>query len=215
MSEISVQAKKRTLSTKGVVNKLRREGNVPGIYYTKNVEPIPIYISEGALKPLVFTSETHIVNLQIDENEELKSILKNVQFDPVTDRVIHFDLLGISADQEIEIEVPVMIEGQAKGVKEGGVVQHSLHKIQIACLPADIPEHVVINVSDLGVGDSVHVKDLKIEKARILHHDDVIIVSVVIPRAVVEPTAAAAEITEEAAEPEVISKGKQTEEEEE
>ena len=67
----------------------------------------------------------------------------------------------------------------------------------------------------MGVGDSVHVKDLKIEKARILHHDDVIIVSVVIPRAVVEPTAVAAEITEEPAEPEVISKGKQTEEEEE
>ena len=215
MSEISVQAKKRTLSTKGVVNKLRREGNVPGIYYTKNVEPIPIYISEGALKPLVFTSETHIVNLQIDENEELKSILKNVQFDPVTDRVIHFDLLGISADQEIEIEVAVVLEGQAKGVREGGVVQHSLHKLQVSCLPADIPEHVVINVAELGVGDSVHVKDLKIEKAKILHHDDVIIVSVVIPRAVVEPTAAVAvEGTEEQAEPEVISKGKQTEEEE-
>ncbi len=215
MSEISVQAKKRTLSTKGVVNKLRREGNIPGIYYTKNVEPIPIYISEGTLKPLVFTSETHIVNLKIDGNEELKSILKNVQFDPVTDRVIHFDLLGISADQEIEIEVPVILEGQAKGAKEGGIIQHSLHRIQISCLPADIPEHVVINVSDLGVGDSVHIRDLKIEKAKILHHDDVIIVSVVIPRAVVEPTAAAtAETTEEQAEPEVISKGKQTEEEE-
>lgn len=216
MSEISVQAKKRTLSTKGVVNKLRREGNVPGIYYTKNVEPIPIYISEGALKPLVYTSETHIVNLKIDENGELKSILKNVQFDPVTDRVIHFDLLGISADQEIEIEVPVVLEGQAKGVREGGVIQHSLHRLQISCLPADIPEHVVINVAELGVGDSVHVKDLKIEKAKILHHDDVIIVSVVIPRAVVEPTAVAAvEGTEEQVEPEVISKGKQTEEEEE
>ncbi len=213
MSEITVQAKKRILSTKGVVNKLRRDGNIPGIYYTKGVEPIPIYLSERTLKPLVFTSETHIVNLKIDEGEELKSILKNIQFDPVTDRVVHFDLLGISADQEIEIEVPVLIEGQAKGVKEGGVIQHTMHKIHISCLPADIPEHVVINISDLGVGDSVHVKDLKINKAKILHHDDVIIVSVVIPRAVVEPTVVP-EVTEEQVEPEVISKGKQTEEEE-
>ncbi len=213
MSEISVNAKKRTLSSKGAVNQLRREGNVPGIFYSKSAEPIPIYLAEGALRPLVYTAETHIVNVKIDDNEEYKSIVKNVQFDPVTDKVIHFDLQGISADQEIEIEVPVVLEGQSKGVREGGIVQHAMHKLQIACLPGNIPEHIVINISDLGVGDSVHVKDLKIENVKFLHHEDVIVVSVVIPRAVVEPTAAALP-GEEAAEPEVIAKGKQTEEEE-
>lgn len=214
MSEITVQAKKRTLSTKGAVNQLRRDGNVPGIYYTKGSEPIAIAVAESSLKPLVYTSETHIVNLKVDEEQELKSILKNVQFDPVSDRIIHFDLLGISADQEIEIEVPVAITGQAKGVKEGGIVQHTMHKLLISCLPADIPEHITIDVTNLGVGDSVHVKDVVIEKARILNLPDVIVVAVVVPRAVVEPTAAAVP-GEEKLEPEVISKGKQTEEEEE
>jgi large subunit ribosomal protein L25 len=213
MSEISVQAKKRTLSTKGVVNKLRRDGNVPGIFYSKGTEPIPIYLTQSSLKPLVFTAETHIVNLTIDEKEEYKSIIKNVQFDPVSDKVIHFDLLGISADQEIDIEVLVQLEGQAKGVREGGIVQHTMHKIQISCLPADIPDHITINIAELNLGDSIHVRDLKLDRIKILHHDDAIIVSVVMPRAIVEPTVA--EVPGEAStEPEVITKGKQTEEEE-
>jgi len=213
MSEILVQGSKRALSTKGVVNQLRRDGNVPGIYYTKGVEPIPVYVSEKALKPIVFTSETHIINLKIGDGEELKSILKNVQFDPVTDRVVHFDLLGISADQEIEIEVPLLFEGQAKGVKEGGVVQQTLHKLSVSCLPANIPDHIAINISDLALGDSVHIRDLNVENVRFIQHPEVIIVSVVVPRAAVE-TVAAAVPGEEKTEPEVITKGKQTEEEE-
>jgi large subunit ribosomal protein L25 len=214
MSEISVKAKKRALSTKGVVNKLRREGNVPGIFYQKGIEPIPIYLTEGSLKPLVFTAETHIVNLTIDENEEVKSIVKNVQFDPVTDKVIHFDLLGISADQELEIEVPILLEGQPKGVREGGIIQHTMHRVQISCLPADIPDHIAINISELSLGDAIHVGDLKLDRVKMLHHDDAIIVSVVMPRAIVEPVAAEAVPGAESTEPEVITKGKQTEEEE-
>jgi large subunit ribosomal protein L25 len=214
MSEILVQGSKRALSTKGVVNQLRRDGNVPGIYYTKGVEPIPVYVSEKALKPIVFTSETHIINLKIGEGEELKSILKNVQFDPVTDRVVHFDLLGISADQEIEIDVPLLFEGQAKGVKEGGVVQQTLHKLTVSCLPANIPDHIAINISDLALGDSVHVRDLKVENVKFVQHPEVIIVSVVVPRAAVEATPAAAVPGDEKTEPEIITKGKQTDEEE-
>lgn len=214
MSEILVNGSKRTLSTKGVVNQLRRDGNVPGIYYTKGVEPIPVFVSEKALKPIVFTSETHIINLKIDDGEELKSILKNVQFDPVTDRVVHFDLLGISADQEIEIDVPIMFEGQAKGVKEGGIVQQTLHKVTVSCLPADIPQHITIDVTDLALGDSIHVRDLAIDKVKFLQNPEVIIVSVVVPRAAVEATPAAEVPGEEKTEPEIITKGKQTEEEE-
>ncbi len=212
MSEISIQAKRRTISTKGHVNQMRKAGNVPGILYSKNIEPTPIYLAEKSLKPLVYTSDTHIVNLKIDDEQELKSILKKVQFDPVSDKIIHCDFLGISADQEIEIEVPIALLGQAKGVKEGGIIQHSLHKLRVACLPANIPEHITIDLTDLGLGNSVHVRDLKIENVKILQNEEVIIVSVVAPRAAVEPTAAVP--TEEQIEPEVISKGKKTEEEE-
>ncbi len=215
MSEISINAKKRILSTKGAVNKLRRNGEVPGIFYSKGGEPIPISVLELSLNPLVYTSETHIVNLEIENDETKKSILKNIQFDPVTDKIVHFDFLGISLDQKIEIEVPISVEGQAKGIKEGGILQQSMHKLRVSCLPGDIPEHITINVAALGVGDSVHVKDLSLPNVEILHNDDVLIVSVVMPRAQVETTTTAIEgASEEKMEPEVISKGKQTEEEE-
>lgn len=212
MSEISIKARKRTLSTKSVVNKLRKEGNVPGIFYAKGIEPIPIYLPEISLKPLVYTSETHIVNLTIDETETRKSILKGVQFDPVTDRIIHCDFMGISLDQKIEIEVPVVLEGTPKGIKEGGLLQHQMHRLQISCLPTNIPEHITINISDLGIGDSIHVKDLKLENIKVLHNDDVIIVSVIHPRATAEPVTPV-EGEEAAKEPEVIAKGKVEEEE--
>ncbi len=211
MSEITIKAQRRTISTKGAVNQLRKNGSVPGIFYAKDVDPIPLAIPELSLKPIVYTSETHIVNLNIDETEEKKSILKNVEFDPITDRIIHFDLQGISLDQEIEIEVPVAFTGQAKGVKDGGVVQHSIHKITVLCLPGNIPDHINIDISDLGLGDSVHVGDLKYDNLKFLQNDDVIIVSVVVPRTAQEP--AAGEAAETPAEPEVIGKGKTEEEE--
>lgn len=211
MSEISVQASKRTLTTKGSVNQSRKAGNVPGVFYSKGIEPIAISLPESSLKPLVYTSETHLVNLKI-EDQEMKSILKSIQFHPVTDRIIHVDFQGISADQEIEIEVPVVLEGQAKGVKEGGIIQHTLHKLRVSCLPAFIPEHIAIDISELALGNAVHVKDLKVENVTFLHSDDTLIVSVVLPRASQE--AATGLPGEEAKEPEVISKGKQTEEEE-
>ncbi len=216
MSEIKLPVKKRELSTKGANNQLRRTGDVPGIFYTKGSEPVPIYVPERALKPLVFTSETHIVNLKIDDGEEIQSILKSVDFDPVSDKIIHFDLQGIQVGQELELEVPVILEGQAKGVKEGGVIQHHLHRINVSCLPKNIPEHVTINISELGVGDSVHIKDLSLENVKILNPEDVIIVSVNIPRSVQTETVAVEEAETEAEleEPEVISKGKAEKEEE-
>ncbi|MDQ7818330.1 MAG: 50S ribosomal protein L25 [Melioribacteraceae bacterium] len=215
MSEITIQAKKRELSTKGAVNKLRRNGEIPGIYYTKGTEPIPISVQELSLNPIVYTSEAHIIDLQLGDNEVKKSILKNIQFDPVTDKIVHFDLLGISLDKEIDIEVPIAIEGQPKGIKDGGIIQQSMYKLHVLCLPGDIPEHITINISDLGVGDAVHVKDLSIERVKFLHNEEVIIVAVVMPRAQVEaPVAVAETLGEEKVEPEVISKGKQVEDEE-
>lgn len=210
MSEITVQAQKRQVTTKSAITQMRKKGNVPGIFYSKGVEPVPIELPEISLKPLVYTSETHIVNLKI-EDQEVKSILKGVQFDPVTDRIIHCDFQGISADQEIEIEVPVVLVGQAKGIKEGGLLQQSVHKLTVSCLPSYIPEHISIDITNLGLGNAIHVKDINIPNVKLLQNEDVIVVSIVSPKAQAEATTLPGE---EIKEPEVIAKGKQTEEEE-
>lgn len=213
MKEITLSAKKRELSTKGAVNQLRRDKQIPGVFYIKGSNPISISVHENALRPFVYTSATHLVKLEIEGGETYQAILKDVQFDPVSDKVIHFDLLGLTADQTLETQVPIMITGQPVGIKDGGVVQHNLHKLDVECLPINIPDHVVIDITSLKVGDSIHVRDLKLENVTIKNQGNVSIVAVIIPRTKVEAVAEPG--AEAAAEPEVISKGKQEEEEEE
>lgn len=216
MSDFKLPAKKREISTKGAVNQSRKEGFVPGVFYSKGVDPISITVSELALKPVVYTSETHLISLEIEGQEPIRCILKAVQFDPVTDRIIHFDLYGVTVGQALQIQVPVQITGSAVGVKEGGKLQVQMHKLEVECLPKFIPEHIEINVTDLKIGSSIHAGDIKIENVTILTPEEVVVVTVTAPKAVAEDEAEAEgeEEGEESAEPEVIGKGKSEEEEE-
>jgi large subunit ribosomal protein L25 len=212
MAEITISADKRKISRKSANKQLRKNGKIPGIYYHKKREPIPIEVSASALKPLVFTSETHIISLDIENTETLSCILKNVQFDPVTENIVHFDLQGISRDERIEIEVPIVYIGNPAGIKQGGILQQSAHKLLIECLPADIPEHIEVKIEHLTIGDSIHVSDLLVENFKIISAHDAVLVSVVPPK--VEKEAVPVVESEEAKEPEVISKGKVEKEEE-
>ena len=214
MGEVSLAAKRRDISTKGAINKLRRERIVPGIFYSKEQKPFPIYTDEIKINSLVFTSEAHLINLELENEEPFKCVLKDVQFDPVTDRIIHFDLYGITVGQILEIQIPVVLKGQAIGVREGGILQHSIHKLDVQCLPKDIPEHLQIDIAELKIGDSVHVNDLSFENVKILNPEGSIVVSVIAPR-LVEEAPVADEIIEEPVEPEVIGKGKIEEEDKE
>jgi len=214
MAEIILKAERRTDFKKSTSNQLRKAGVIPGIYYSFGEEPIPIKVNELTLRPLVFTSESHIVSLQIEgENKPLSCILKDTQFEPITSRIIHFDLIGLKEGEKITIEVSVILKGSAVGVKEGGIVQHNLHKLEIECLPQNIPPHIDVDITGLNIGDSIKVSDIKIEGIEILNDENASIVSVVPPAMEeVKPEEAAAEETQ--AEPEVISKGKKEETEE-
>ncbi|NWF50495.1 MAG: 50S ribosomal protein L25 [Ignavibacteriaceae bacterium] len=213
MEKKVLDAKIRTITTKKSRNDLRRNARIPGVYYSKKDQPLAIDVAENSLKPLVFTSETHLISLQISGQEERECIIKDVQFDPVTDEIIHFDLLGLIKGEKINIEVPVQLTGSAIGVKEGGVLQHQMHKIEISCLPKDIPEHITVDVTALRIGDAIHIKDLNFENITFVDSPDSIIVSVTHAKVEKEPvTTEAAE--QEPIEPEVIAKGKAEKEEE-
>lgn len=207
MAEYILNAKKRALTTKGALTQLRKNGFVPGIYYIKGGEPIPVEVMETAINTFVFTSETHIIKLKIEGESELECIVKDVQFDPVTDKVVHFDLIGVTRGQVMQVEIPVLLKGNAIGVKAGGKLQLELHKLEIEVLPVNIPDHVEIDVTGLNVGESIHVRDLKFEKFTILNNSDLPVVSVTALKAETD-----AEEAEETEEPEVIKKGKQEEE---
>ncbi len=212
MENVVLKANIRNDFSKSVRNTARKNGNVPGVFYARSVQPLAIEIQEQLIKPLVYTSQTHLISLQVEGQEEHECIIKDVQFDPLTDKVVHFDLYGLTKGEKIELEVPVQFIGSAIGVKEGGIVQQLLHKLDIECLPKDIPQHLEINISELKLGDAIHVKDLNFEDITILNSEDTVIVAVTHPKVEKEPVSGE-EGAEEAAEPEVIGKSKSEEEE--
>ena len=214
MEKTVLKVSERKDFSKSFTKKLRKDGLIPGVFYLRNTSPIHIDVSDKKINPLVFTSKTHLIALQLEGHEEYECIIKDVQFDPVTDRVIHFDLLGLTRGEKITLEIPVQLVGTPIGVKEGGVIQHTRHKLEVECLPKNIPEHIVIDVTALKLGDSIHIGDLNYEELEFLESKEAMIVQVTHPKVKEETPAEAAVEGEEPAEPEVISKGKQEKEEE-
>jgi len=214
MSEITLTAEIRKDVGKRS-RALRGTGKVPGIYYGHGQQNIPLSLPGISLKPLYSTSAMHVINLKLDDGSSHMCILRDVQLDPVTELPVHFDLFGLNQNESLTIEVPVKLTGGIpKGVREGGILQHVLHKLKVSCLPKSIPDHVEINVEELEINRSVHVKDLKIPDVKILENETSTIVAVIPPVVVkeAEVAAVAAPIAEALAEPEVITKGKKPEE---
>lgn len=207
MEKVLLDARKRSNEKKSSNKSLRREGKVPGVIYSKNVQPISIEVNEGSINPLVFTAKTNLISLNIEGENKLDCIIKDIQFDPVTDKIVHFDLQEFNVSEKIQIEVPVHLVGSAIGVKEGGIVQQNLHKLDIECLPGDIPDSIEINISNLKLGDSIHISDLNLMNVEFLNPAESIIVVVAHPKVDKEPVAEEA-IDQEKTEPEVIGKGK-------
>lgn len=210
MEKVVLKANERKSITKSSRNSLRRNGRVPGVYYSKHGNPISIDVSEKVISPLVYTTETHLISLQIEGQQDYDCVIKDIQFDPLTDKIMHFDLLGLTSGEKFQLEVPIQYTGSPVGVKEGGVLQTFLHKLEIECLPADIPQHIVINIQDLKLGDAIHISDLNYENITILNTEETVVVAVTHPKAEKETPAEGAE--EAAKEPEVIGKEKSEEE---
>ena len=217
MKTVTLEANKRKDTNKATRNRLRREGRVPGVFYSKRSDTIPVDVLEKKIRPLVFTTKTNLISLKIEGQEELECIIKDIQFDPVTDEIVHFDLLGLTRGEMIQLEVPVQLLGSSIGVREGGLLQHLLHKVEVECLPKHIPEHIQIDISELAIGDSVLISDLTVENLTLLNPADALVVAVGHQKVVEEEVEVTEELAEgeEPAEPEIIGKGKPEEEEEE
>jgi large subunit ribosomal protein L25 len=204
MSEIILDVKRREPGRSNA-RALRRNSIVPGIYYYHGEEPIPVATAELALRPLIYTTESHIVSMRLDDGTQKTCVLKDISFDPITDRPVHFDLQGVAANETMRVEVPINVVGQAAGQRDGGIVDLVLHKLEIECLPGHLPEHIDVDITNLQINDSIHVRDLQIENITFLAAPYATIVAISPPRLAVEtePTTAP--------EPEVITKAKSEE----
>lgn len=214
MSEITLSAEIRKEIGKRS-KRLRSAGLIPGIYYGHGQKNIPVTLSELALRPLFKTSATHVINLKLDDGSTHSCILRDIQFDPITDRPIHFDLFGLNADEELAIDVPIVLKGTPVGVKDGGTLQHVIHKLRVSCLPKFIPDHVELDVTELKINHSFHVRDLSIPNVTILENENSTVAAVVPPTILKEPEPGTAVVEETPLEPEVIARGKKPEEGEE
>ncbi len=219
MKEIVLHANTRKIGTKGELSTIRNEGMIPAIAYGAKKNSMPIVVKEKDFTKTIHTQQglNVIINLDIKgEKGKRTVIIKEVQQDPISEDYIHVDFQEISLKEKIEVEVPIGVVGVAPGVKEeGGVLDHIVRDIGIKCLPTNIPEKIVVDISQLNIGDTLTVADLQVPKdVEVLEDSDKIVVSVIPPTILEEPKPEEA-LAEETQEPEVIGKGKKAEEEEE
>jgi large subunit ribosomal protein L25 len=214
MKQLSLDAISREATGKGAARTLRRADRIPAVLYGRGLTSRPLSVERLALTRLleVVGGEAALVDVTIDGGEQVKALVREVQRNPIRrSDVIHLDLYAVTADQPITVDVPVHIIGSAEGVRnQGGVLDHHLHRITLHVLPGDIPEHIEVDVTNLTLGHAIHIADITVPNAEMLHDPDVSIVSVVVSRAEV---AATPEVeAAPSAEPELIKKGKAEEE---
>lgn len=211
---VQLNAKVRTGTGKGAARKIRQNGGVPGILYGERQDPVLVEFECREFLRLVkgHTISNLIVDFMVSgESESVKTLIREVQVDPLTLEVVHVDLNRISMTERLEVEVPVIVTGMPVGVKEyGGILQHAVRSLLIKCLAANIPDQITVDVSQLMIGDSLHVSDLSIPDVEILEETTVAIASVVPPTITKE--AVPGETAESAAEPELVSRKKEDEE---
>lgn len=212
MERVSITAYPREATGKGPARSLRRRGEIPAVIYRAGKsESIRIPAGEFIKLLRKTRGENILINLQFSDGNRL-AVIKDYQFDPVTGELLHTDFQEVLLTETVRVSVKVLTKGVPKGVKEqGGILQHVLRELEIEAVPDKIPGHIEVDVSNLGVGQSIHVSDLKLEEGvKIITPPEEVIATVTAPL-VEEAPAAAPEITE----PEVIKKGKKEETEEE
>src|SRR6056297_125561 len=158
MKELTIKATKRESLGKSATKKLRKQGEVPCVLYGGE-EVVHFHASRNDFRHLLYTPNVYFVNLEVN-GDTYKGIMKDYQFHPVTDEVLHIDFFEMKAGTPLDMMIPVHTEGLAEGVKEGGVVKQDYRYLKIRALPKDMPEEVHIDISPLGIGDSVKVGDI-------------------------------------------------------
>jgi large subunit ribosomal protein L25 len=184
MNEVHLKVKRR-LTGKQSVKQTRNAGLVPGIFYKKDSENIPIAIDPKSLRPVVYTSKTKMINLEVEGDPTIiECVVKEVIFNPVTDQVTHFDLVGIERSHKMSFDIPVAIKGTAIGVREGGVLEFNLRKVTVHCMPQFMPSSIEVDVTHLGIGKTIHLKDILIDNVEYGIPLDTVVVHVTAPRVV-------------------------------
>ncbi|MDR1342430.1 MAG: 50S ribosomal protein L25/general stress protein Ctc [Prevotellaceae bacterium] len=189
MKTIDLKGSSRVALGKDSTAKLRESGNIPCVIYG-NGDNILFAVEEAALHPLVYTPSAYLVNIDLDGKKEL-AVMRELQFHPVSDAILHVDFYRIDHSKPITIDVPVALQGSPEGVKLGGKLQQLTRKVKISALSQNLPDVLNIDISGLGLGKSVFVADLSFENITILTPKSAVICAVKMTRAAIGAAAAA------------------------
>ena len=199
MAENAIQIQLREHAGKGVARKLRAAGRIPGVVYGRALPPVAISLDPRVLRRVLVRSDAGLntlLSLDVEGGGALQGkpvLVRELQRDPVKGEYLHADLFAVDLAQKIQVAVPIHVVGKAAGVELGGILDHSLRELELTCLPTEIPREIQVDVSALGVGDSLHVRDLVLPPGVELRSDlELSVVSVVVPAAEVVPTPAEA-----------------------
>lgn len=198
MSEDKLMADVRTELGKNAMRRMRSAGRIPGNFYGSNYDTISLSFDEIAFRNAVAKRKS-LYTLVIEGKGEFEVIVREIQRDPVSERIQHVDLLGITRGQKITATIPLKFEGIPAGVRVGGgILEIIRRKVDVEALPKDLPEHIIVDVTDLDIGESIHVRDIRTEGIHILLTDKLTLVTVV-PPAVIKTAAEELEEAEAAA----------------
>ena len=187
--KVVLKAEPRNEIGKGAARALRREGYVPGVIYGHGEETTPLKVDRVELEKLItsIAYESRLIDLKTD-GESRPVLIREVQFHPFRPQVLHIDFLAVHKGEKIRLEIPIKVVGTSVGVKEGGILEHLRHEVEVRCDPDAIPEAFEVDISELEVGDSLSIEDLMVPQGvDLLVDPGTTILSVVPPTIVKEP----------------------------
>lgn len=206
MEILELKAEKRITKGSKAVKRLRKEGEIPAILYGHKLDNVMLSLKEDQFTKILRTG-ARMIRLTFDNKKE-SALIKAVQYDTLEDSVLHVDFSRIDIDERVTLRVPVELIGDSIGVKEGGILTHAMKDVEIECFPTAIPEKIKVNISELGLGKTIHVNELPVlEGVRYISDAEAVVVSV-------HEVAAEKAVPEEEllAEPEVITRKPKEEE---
>jgi large subunit ribosomal protein L25 len=176
MKSITIKGSKRESVGKTASKALRNAGMVPCVIYGGE-QPIHFSAEEKAFKGLVYTPNVYTASIDID-GKGIPAILQDIQFHPVSDKIIHIDFYQLFEDKEITMNIPVVLVGKSKGVAIGGALRHNVRKMKVKALPANLPDFIEADITELEIGNKLYITSLKNEKYTILHPDNTVVAQV-------------------------------------
>lgn len=204
MKSITIKGQVRESVGKKSTKTLRNAEQVPCVVYGGETS-VHFAAPSKSFKHLVYTADAVIANIELQGQEPIKAVIKDIQFHPLTDIILHIDFYQLFEDKKITMDIPVILTGSSQGVLSGGSLRHTMRKLKVKALPSKLPDTITADITELNIGDKLTVAEIKNDNYEIMHPDNVVVVQIKMSRNastsddVAEETATEEDSTKEAA----------------